>query len=362
MLYYAIVGIVESILKLIVAIVVVYTFFDKLFIYGLLMASISLIIMIIMRIYCHRKYIECVIAPKKYFDKALMKEMTGFAGWSFLGSASSMIGHYGLGIVLNHFYGAILNAAHGIAGQLNGQLLVFSNTMMKALNPAIVKTEGGGERNNMLRMSLMGCKFSFFLFAVFTIPILLETQYILKIWLKDVPDWTLVFCRFYFAKTLIEQLTLTLDISISAQGNIKKVNIIKSLLSLSSLPLIFLLFSFGSPPYMMYVISIFFGSILGGIITIYFSIKNCNMNLTDYFKNVIYKSIVVFIFTFVFGSIPLFIMNDSFERFLIVSIMSIFSFFVTLFFIGLNSQEKSLIYMILISVRNKIRSEKKLIE
>jgi O-antigen/teichoic acid export membrane protein len=139
MLYYSIIGIVQALLKLGVAYVVILTTVDKLIIYGLLMAMISLIIMMLMRVYCHRKYTECRISPKKYFQKNLMKEMTGFAGWSFMGTSTSMLGNYGFSIVLNHFFGSVLNAADGIAGQLNGQLLVFSNTMMKALNPAIVK-------------------------------------------------------------------------------------------------------------------------------------------------------------------------------------------------------------------------------
>lgn len=93
MKYYAIVGIIESLLKLSVALVVVYTLSDKLIIYGMLMACIPLITLTIMRVYCHKHYVECVIAPKKYWHKGLMKEMTSFAGWSFLGSMSSLVGN-----------------------------------------------------------------------------------------------------------------------------------------------------------------------------------------------------------------------------------------------------------------------------
>lgn len=96
MKYYAIVGIIESLLKLSVALIVVYTFSDKLIVYGVLMACIPLITLTIMRIYCHKHYTECTIAPKKYWDKTMMKEMTSFAGWNFGNSATSMIGNYGL--------------------------------------------------------------------------------------------------------------------------------------------------------------------------------------------------------------------------------------------------------------------------
>ncbi len=176
MLYYSIVGIIESMLKLTVALIIVRYAGDKLILYGILMAVIPLISRVIMQIYCHRKYEECIIAPKKYFEKALMQEMTSFAGWSFLYSASSIITQYGLGIVLNNFFGTILNAAQGIANQISGQLMAFSNNMLKALNPVIAKSEGGGNRNLMLMASLTGCKISFLMLAKKTKPKKRETR------------------------------------------------------------------------------------------------------------------------------------------------------------------------------------------
>lgn len=132
MKYYAIVGIFESLLKLIVAFICVYSTSDKLIVYGSLMACIPLITLTIMRIYCHRHYEECRIDPKKYWNKAIMKDMTSFAGWIFLSTSSSMIGQYGLGVIINHFFGALLNAAQGITNQINGQILTLSNNFIKA--------------------------------------------------------------------------------------------------------------------------------------------------------------------------------------------------------------------------------------
>lgn len=131
MRYYAIVGIVESLLKLSVAFVCVYTLFDKLIVYGSLMASIPLITLTIMRVYCHRHYEECTMNLKHYWDKGLMKEMTSFAGWNFCSSAASFLTMQGMSIVLNMFGGVIVNAAHGIANQVSGMLMVFPITCLK---------------------------------------------------------------------------------------------------------------------------------------------------------------------------------------------------------------------------------------
>lgn len=198
MKYYAIVGIIESLLKLSVALIVVYTFSDKLIVYGVLMACIPLITLTIMRIYCHKHYTECTIAPKKYWDKTMMKEMTSFAGWNFSGTIASLIGNYGNGILINHFFGVALNAAMGIGNQLNGQLSIFSNNMLKALTPIIVKKEGARDRQSMLQYSFIGCKLSFALLAFFAIPCVIETPFILKIWLKNVPEWTILFFVYNF--------------------------------------------------------------------------------------------------------------------------------------------------------------------
>jgi len=353
MLLVAILGVIESLLKLAIAIYVTRTPFDKLISYGVLMALLSILLLILRRIYCHKKYEEVVINIKEYFNRPLFREMTGFAGLSFLSSSTSMVGNYGFGIVLNHFFGAILNAADGIAGQLNGQLLVFSNTLMKALNPAIVKAEGGGGRQNMLKYSLMGCKFSFFLFSFFAVPFMLEAPFIMHVWLKDVPEWSVLFCRLILFKTLIEQLTLPLNTAIGAQGNIKKISITKSILNLIPLPLTYILFSIGSPPYVMYIVAIIFWGFIEGFITIYFTIKNCNLKLADYLKSVFNRSIIIFLIPLLLGLIPMFIMPDSFTRLIIVLMLSMISFLGILYTIGLTVEEKSLIAGLVNSISTK---------
>lgn len=139
MKYYAVVGILESFLKLAVAFACVYTTFDKLIVYGSLMACIPLITLTIMRIYCHRHYEECIIAPRIYWKKDLMKEMGTFAGWNFIVSISNVLTQNGLSVVLNSFWGTTLNAAQGVGNQLCGQLQTFSNTMLKAVNPVRIR-------------------------------------------------------------------------------------------------------------------------------------------------------------------------------------------------------------------------------
>ena len=343
MKYYAIVGVFESFLKLGVAFACVYTTFDKLIVYGALMACIPLITLTIMRVYCHRHYDECVIAPHRYWNKGLMKEMTSFAGWSFLGTSSSLIGNYGIGIVLNYFYGTLLNAAQGIANQLNGLLMVFSNNMLKAVNPVITKTEGAGERTQMIQASIVSSKFSYYMLAIFAIPCIIEMPYILKLWLKEVPQWAVVFSQLQLVRTLIEQITITFGTAIAAEGRIKHITQMSGIINLTPIVLIYILFKFGFSPVFMYFTNItIFGFLLSGV-RIYYMHSHCNMRYDMYIKEVLIPVIVVSMPTFAIGCSITDIMTESFVRLLLNVFICTASFLILVYFWGISDQEKKML-------------------
>lgn len=342
MLYYSIVGVIESILKLVVAFIIVYYGGDKLVLYGVLMACIPLIVLTIMRVYCHKKYEECVILPKKYYSVILMKEMSSFAGWSFLGTASSMFSQHGMAIVLNNFFGSKLNAAMGIAGQLNGQLMAFSNNMMKAVNPVIVKREGEGNRTKMLDTSMISAKFAYLLLAFFAIPFIIETPYILKLWLNKVPEWTILFVRLQLLRSLIEQLFIMIDRAIAAQGEINKYMKVKSVVNLLPILLTYLFFSWGYPPYYVYVVWIVCWGVLGGGVTLYFANKNCNLNYKEYFINVIRPTFLVTLVVFTVGFLTKLYFKTEFFSLVSVVIVSCLSFVIVYAFVFSTKQEKQL--------------------
>lgn len=343
MKYYSLIGVIESLLKLVVAFITVYYSSDKLIIYGLLMAVIPLVSLTIMRIYCHKHYVECVVAPRKYWDKGIMKEVTAFAGWNFLGTSSSMFGNYGLGIVVNHFFGTIVNAAIGVAGQLNGQLLSFSNNMMKAVNPVIVKREGGNDRSGMLRFSFLGCKYSFLLLAFFAIPFLIETHYVLRLWLKNVPEYSVIFLRLQLFKALLELLTVGLGTSLAATGKIKEINTYSIFLNLLPLPILWYLFSLGFPPYWMYIIAAIFMTFGGSAFKLYYSIKYCSLKINEFNREVLYPAAICFFPSFILGLALTFLMEEGLVRLLFCTALTCTSFIAILYFFIFTRQERSLL-------------------
>ncbi len=373
MLFYAILGVGEALLKLAIALYISYgtlnlptslnisaqhlqlnySTVDSLTIYGLLMAVLSIVMLMIRRHYCHKKYAECEFDLKKHYDKKLLKEITSFAGWSFLGTASSMVANYGQAIVINVFFGTAVNAAQAIAGQICGQLSVFASTLMKALNPVIDKSEGAGDRNLMLKATMMGSKVSFFLIMLLYIPFLIEMPFILKLWLKNVPELTVIFCQLSLVRSLIEQVFIPLNTAISAVGNIKRYQISGSLLSFLPLAITYTLFKFGYPAYAIYIVFIIY-AILLAMLTLYFAKKHCHLSLADFFCNVIARCASTFTLVFLMALIPYFTSEPSAMRLINVAIISLVSYLIIVFFIGFSGDERVKIKQLVSVILSKI--------
>lgn len=356
MLYYAIVGIIESLLKLAVAFACVYTTSDKLIVYGILMACIPLITLTIMRVYCHKHYEECIIAPKRYFDKGLMKEMTSFAGWNFFTSASSMMGFYGQGIILNSFFGTILNAAQGIAGQINGQIQVLASNMLKALNPVLGKSAGANNKELLIKSTLLGAKYSAGLYTMVALPIAIETPNILQVWLHQVPEWTTIFIRFQLIRSFIEFQFYTLQGTINASGKIKKYSIWSSIWYILQLPLIYICFRIGLPPYYMYIVAIVCGNLFVYLGLFYVIYQLYQLSLYTYIK----KVQIPLYFTTITATLPIYCIKYIIPINSVISLIAYFGisiivFLAIFYLLGCKKEEKEQIIHLKQMLFNKIR-------
>jgi len=278
MRYYALVGILESALRLCVALVCVHTLQDKLIVYGILMACIPLITLTIMRVYCHRHYAECTLSFRRRFDRNTMREMAGFAGWSLMSSMVTVVTIQGHGILLNHFFGTLLNAAHGITNQLNGQLQALSSGMSKALSPVMDKSAGAHDRNLFLKSIVYGSKFTTALFLVIAIPVFLYASPILTLWLKQVPEWTAVFVRFQLLKTFVDIMCISVSKAIGSSGKVHRYNVMNSLANALQLPLIYLAFRMGFPPYFLYVVYFVCGGVMAYSAALYCAKSSCRLS------------------------------------------------------------------------------------
>lgn len=354
MLLVAILRIAEIALKLGIAIYITYIDFDRLYVFGLLTALLTILLLIIRQIYCYKNYDEVSINFKKYYNKILFKEMTSFAGWSLLGSSASMITMQGMTILINSFFGVIVNAAQAIALQITGQLMAFSNTMLKALNPLIVKSEGENSRDKMLKAATTGNKLSFFLLAFFAIPVIIEMPYILNLWLKNVPEYAIIFCRLNLFRSTLSQLTITFPTAIGATGNIKKSQLVESTIWVLLLPVSYLMFRWGAQPEVIYI-NLIVMVIALSFSRIYFTHKVCGMSVKNYFNDVITRSAIVSIITLILALLPLTIMPVGVLRLILVLSISTISFVILIFNFGLNPTEKTLVMEMGKNVLQKIK-------
>lgn len=354
MLYYAIVGLIQSVLNLVAALIITAYFGDRLVLYGLFMAFIAVIVMVIMRVYCKKHYPECVFSPKKYLDKKSLIEQSKFAGWNLFGSSASIISSYGSNLVLNNFFGTILNAAYGVCGQLDGQMKALSNNLLKAVNPVITKSEGAKDRSMMYKAAFSASKLSVLLYALITIPFFIDCPYILKIWLKNIPLYTITFCQLVVFRGLIEQLTLPLGTVINAHGKIRGINLTTSLTYYFSIFALFICYKINCPPQAILWIAIIVASFLS-IYKILFCKKYCGMEISLFVRDVLVRIIGVIAITSIIDVIIEVSLPQSFYRLCILCVASFIAFVISFYYVGLTHAEKNTVNGILTNIRSRFR-------
>lgn len=314
MLYYSLIGILESLLKLAVAFVCVYTSGDKLIVYGVLMAVIPLLTLSIMKVYCHWKYEECCISLRRYWDVSLLRQILSFSGWNFLTAVSSMFTAYGGGLVLNHYFGTVLNAAQGIANQVNGQMSAFSTNLMKAVNPVITKKAGAKDYASLNHVTLAGCKISTLLIILFAIPFILEMPYVLRIWLHQVPEWTMLFCCCQLLITIVQQMASSASSAIYAQGHIKPYTIWKSVMNLLPIVVTFIAYALGGAPYWYYIAMLLLWAIGGDVVVIVYARRLCGLSVRSFLREVVMPLTLICVLMMLGGGAFRVFMAESFLR------------------------------------------------
>ena len=245
-IYIATVEIADSIIKVILAIGLAFITIDKLLVYAGMMAIIVFLNFLAFCIYGMIRFKECsIIIHSKDIDKTHIKNLMSFAGWTTYGMASVAARNQGTAIVLNHFFGTVVNAAYGIAFQINGAIVFLVASIQNAMNPQLMQAEGSGNRERMLQMAAQQSKFSGAILTLAIIPLVAEMPAILDLWLKEVPDGTTMFCRFILVAFLADQITLGLNSANQAIGHIRSFTLLTYTPKLIYLWVIWLMLSQG---------------------------------------------------------------------------------------------------------------------
>ena len=243
---YAYISILEVSLKLLVVYLLVISPWDKLAAYAVLLTVVALGVQMTYAIYCRRNFQEC--RWTRHIDRPMMKDMLGFSGWNFIGAASGICRDQGVNIVLNIFCGPVVNAARGIAVQVNTAINSFVQNFMVALNPQITKSYATGEYEYMFSLLFRGARFSFYLLLFLSLPVLVNTSWILHFWLEDVPDYTVIFVQLILVFAMCESVSTPLITAMLATGNIRNYQLLVGGLQLLNLPGSYVLLRMGMLP------------------------------------------------------------------------------------------------------------------
>lgn len=340
MCFYSLAGIADVLFKFIIAFVVWYVDGERLLLYALLMALESWLLRIITKYYCRKKYEVCQHSEiLHYFSWPKIKQMTSFAGWNMLNTSSSMISLYGTNVVINHFFGTEVNAALGIATQLAGVLMGVSSNLIKAITPVLVKNEGAENRTVVLEITNKGCKFSFLIFAFFSIPISFYIDNVLELWLHKVPLYASGFCLIMLVSNLLDQISTVLYQTISAGGDIKNFSIAMMVPNVLTIVTTIIMLSHGFQPYWGLFSWLFFRTIIGLFIRIYYSHIKIGLSVHNFLSDVITPIVAVLMLICALDVCVL-----SFDMNWMVSItLSLLFSIPVLLFVGLNRNERRML-------------------
>ena len=341
---FAWISIFDVALKLAVAYLLYITTFDKLIIYAIFILFVSLITPLVYICYCYRNFFECRRWHVR--DNILFKDMCSFAGWNLIGNFAYICFTQGVNILLNIFCGPSVNAARGIAVQMQGAVGRFAGGFQTAVNPQITKQYANGDLKSMYTLLYRSSKFSFFLLFIISFPVVLQAETILNWWLVDVPDYTVSFFRIIICISLIDVLATPMNISAQATGRIKKYQLLEGGTLLLIVPISYFTLKISKNPNSVFVVH-FFIALITQMFRIVLLKDMIKLSVREYLKAVIYRILCVLIVSilviyFIGVSCP-YIIDD----FFICTLISFLLVAISVFICGLTVSERSFLFMVL---------------
>lgn len=252
MSFYAYLSIFESVLQLSVVFLLKADNIDRLILYSILLCVVAIVVNICYCVYCKKNFSICKY--ELYKDNTLYRQLLGFSGWSLFGGIANMGASQGLNMILNIFFGVTVNAAMGIATQVNAAVASFVNSFQTAFNPQIVKLYATGDYNYFIKLILSTSKYSYLLLFILALPIYICCPEVLSVWLTEVPEYAVSFCRLMLIFALLDALQGPLWYSVQATGKIKTYQILMSFMILANLPIAYICLKLGYSPNSVLVI------------------------------------------------------------------------------------------------------------
>lgn len=338
--FYALISVLDSVLKIGVVFVLPFFNADQLIMYGLLMVGISLTNFILYYSYCKRNFKE--IKLRRYFNRSQFLSMLGFSGWNLFGSFSGVMKEQGINLVINYFFGPVVNAARGVASQVNAGMQSFVSNITMPVRPQVVQSYACGDLNRTMNLTYSISKMSCCFLAMMAIPASLEIDFILYLWLgENIPEHTAVFTVIVLFSSMTTNLNSAISNVVHATGEMKHYQLWGSLVKMSSVPISFVLLKIYDVPEIA-LITVFLCGILAHTVSLFVVKSLIKISLIDYTKKVVMPIIGVIIITFITTTPLRFCMEEGVIRLMSVIAVSIITVCVSVYYIAFNDGEKQL--------------------
>lgn len=342
--FISIVDVCDGILKLILVILLISWDVDKLRVYAMMLTSIQVMNFMAFSIYGTIKYKECVLFPKrKELSWDIMKKMFSFAGWTTYSIGCIVGRNQGVAVVLNSFFGTVINSAYGIAQQVGGSVHFIAQSIVNAMAPRVIKAEGEGNRQLMFQLAGVTSKFTFLMLSMIAVPLIFEMKGVLNFWLgeKDVPEYAVMFCRCLLIAGMCDQLTIGLGTANQAIGKIRNYSLLVNTTKALTIPTVWFCLYMGLNIISTVVVYVLIECVCV-ILRIVYMKTTAELSVKDYSKRVLMKVLLPTACLVIAGFLCL-RLPDMKLRFLITVAISVFLDAFVVFFYALEKNEREVV-------------------
>lgn len=334
---FAYISIIEVLLKLGIVYLLVLLSIDKLILYSVLVLLVQLFIRFCYGYYCNKHFKE--VKYKHHIDKKLLQEISHFAGWNMFGNIVGVLNSQGMNILLNIFFGPVVNAARGIAVQVQAVMNQFCVNFQMAVNPQITKSYAIGDLSRTHQLMYRSARFSFYLLFMMVLPLMLETNIVMTIWLNVVPENTVIFLRIMMCCILLWTFSNPMCEVAYAVGNIKRLNIICSSIVILALPATWIALKMGAPAYWAFLFILFF-EVFSQIARMYILRTLIKFSIRKFSKEVYFKTFYVALVASILPVLLHILMEPNIIRVFVISVLSVVSVVMTAYYLGMTKEER----------------------
>ena len=324
---------------------------DKLLFYSLLLAAVQILTQLLQQWYGRRHFEETKF--RKTWDVKLIKEMATFSCWNIWGSLAGLLFGQGLNLLLNMFFGPLVNAARGIAVQVDNAINQFAKNFLVAVEPQITKSYANNELDQMHQLVFRSSKFTFFLLFFLSLPVLMETESILKLWLISVPQYTEVFIRLTLIIVIIDSVARPMMTSAAASGRVKVYQSVVGGILLAIVPLAYIILKMGGSPDSVFVVHLVI-CIIAFATRVLILESLINLSVRQYCQMTIKPILLVTITSLVPTMIVKLMLPSALFSTIIICIIAVICVATSSFFIGMTGNERKFITHKVVNVKNKI--------